>query len=80
MIVQSGRAASLEGQPGELVSLLPVGGDAEGVQTSGLAWPLKGETLRFGFSRGVSNEMTSSQARIEVESGTLLVIHTSKGH
>jgi thiamine pyrophosphokinase len=79
MVVRKGRAAGLNGQPGELVSLLPLGGAAEGVTTSGLAWPLLGETLRFGFSRGVSNEMTSSLARIEVESGTLLVIHTRDG-
>jgi thiamine pyrophosphokinase len=60
---------------GDLVSLLPLGGDARGVTTTGLAWALKGDTLRFGFSRGVSNEMTSHEARIEIDEGLLLVVH-----
>ena len=34
------------GDPGELVSLLPLGGPAEGVVTEGLVYPLRGETAR----------------------------------
>ena len=43
------------GEPGELVSLLAVNGPAEGVTTEGLAYPLRGETLEPGSTRGVSN-------------------------
>jgi thiamine pyrophosphokinase len=75
VLVQSGQRVSLKGQPGDLVSLLPLAGDASGVTTSGLAWELEGDRLRFGFSRGVSNEMTASEAGIEVEEGLLLVVH-----
>ncbi len=75
-LIRGGEAVTLSGQPGDLVSLLPVGGDARGVTTAGLAWPLAGETLRFGFSRGVSNEMTGPVARVEVEEGYLLVVHS----
>jgi thiamine pyrophosphokinase len=63
------------GKIGDLVSLLSLQGDAEGVTTSGLAWKLTGDTLRFGFSRGVSNVMTAQQAHIQIEKGCLLVIH-----
>ena len=45
----------LEGEPGELLTLLAVNGPAEGVTTEGLAYPLRGETLEPGSSRGVSN-------------------------
>lgn len=76
LLVRGGEAVTLSGQPGDLVSLLPVGGDAQGVRTTGLAWALAGETLRFGFSRGVSNEMTGPVARVEVEDGYLLVVHS----
>jgi thiamine pyrophosphokinase len=75
LLVRSGEAAVLRGSPGDLVSLLPVGGDVHGVATLGLAWTLEEDTLCFGFSRGVSNEMTAHEARIGVEDGLLLVVH-----
>jgi hypothetical protein len=62
MLLRSGEAVTLAGSPGDLVSLLPLGGDARGVTTAGLAWPLARETLRFGQSRGVSNEMSAAEA------------------
>ena len=64
----------LEGAPGELVSLLPLGGPARGVRTEGLAYPLAGETLESGSSRGVSNEFAAESARVSVENGTLLAV------
>jgi len=75
MLLRSGEAATLAGSPGDLVSLLPLGGDARGVTTAGLAWPLARDTLRFGQSRGVSNEMSSTEARVELEEGYLWVVH-----
>src|SRR5207253_1592953 len=48
-----GRTAPLR----PLVALLPVNGDADGVTTEGLRYPLRGETLRFGRARGLSNEV-----------------------
>lgn len=75
LLVRGGEQAAVTGSPGDLVSLLPWGGDVHGVTTQGLAWPLVDETLKFGFSRGVSNEMAASQARIQVKAGHLLVVH-----
>jgi thiamine pyrophosphokinase len=71
--------ATVEGQPGDTVSLIPLGGDAVGVTAEGLEWPLHEDTLRYGPARGVSNVLTAEQARVRVRSGTLLcvVIHTS---
>jgi thiamine pyrophosphokinase len=74
-LVRPGEALILEGQHGDLVSLLPLGGDAHGVTAKGLAWALEEATLRFGFSRGVSNEMTGARAQVSVEDGMLLVVH-----
>jgi thiamine pyrophosphokinase len=75
LLARNDRAVTIAGQPGDLVSLLPLGGDVHGVTTVGLAWTLQGDTLRFGFSRGVSNEMTAAVARVEIGEGYLLVIH-----
>jgi thiamine pyrophosphokinase len=79
LLLRSGEEAVLEGQPGDLVSLLPLDGDARGVTTSGLAWPLQAGTLRFSFSRGISNEMTGTEATIRLDHGLLLVIHRAMG-
>jgi thiamine pyrophosphokinase len=70
---------TLEGAPGELVTLLAVGGDAEGVRTEGLAYPLRGETLEAGSTRGVSNVFESESAYVAVERGTLLAIRPGGG-
>ncbi len=67
-------ARELDGEPGELVSLLAVNGPAEGVTTEGLVYPLRGETLEPGSTRGVSNVFASAQARVEVARGVLLAI------
>lgn len=66
--------ARLHGAPGAHVSLIPVGGDAEGVTTTGLKWPLTDEHLPFGTSRGVSNEFESAVATVVLRAGTLIVV------
>ena len=64
----------LAGAPGEVVSLLPVGGTARGVRTSGLRWPLSGEDLEPGTSRGVSNEFVEPVASVELAAGTIVAV------
>ncbi len=45
----------LTGRVDDLVSLLPLGGDVEGVTTEALAFPLDDESLLAGRTRGLSN-------------------------
>ncbi|HET8741136.1 MAG TPA: thiamine diphosphokinase [Gaiella sp.] len=71
-VVRSER--TMRGAPGELVSLLPLGGPAHGVVTEGLEYPLRGETLVAGSTRGVSNVFTGSEARVTLDVGLLLAI------
>ncbi|MCU0482812.1 MAG: thiamine diphosphokinase [Chloroflexi bacterium] len=71
--------AVLAGRPGDLVSLLPFGGDAGGVTTDGLAYPLAGEPLRVGPARGLSNARTGVAARVSIRAGRLLIIETHTG-
>jgi thiamine pyrophosphokinase len=67
--------AAVAGLPGDLVSLLPLSAAVRDVRTEGLAYPLHGETLAQGATRGVSNEMTGRQARVTHGEGALLLIH-----
>ena len=73
-LASSAARARSTGAPGDLLSLLPVHGAAEGVTTEGLEYPLRGETLPPGTSRGVSNVFAASEARITVERGCLLAV------
>lgn len=71
--VLRGREA-LQAAVGERVSLIPLGGDAIGVTTQNLAYPLNNETLPFGTSRGVSNVVAASHPQVEVQEGSLLCV------
>jgi thiamine pyrophosphokinase len=64
----------LVASPGSLVSLLPVHGPAIGVTTDGLRFPLAGETLGAGTSRGISNELLARRATVSLDGGALLVV------
>lgn len=72
--ITSGRI--LEGRPGDIVSLIPLS-DCFGVSSRGLKWRLQGESLKLGSSRGVSNVMTGTTARISLRKGRLLVVYNS---
>jgi thiamine pyrophosphokinase len=68
------RERLLTGRAGELVSLFALHGPALGVVTDGLVYPLQGETLVPGSTRGVSNVFAASKARVALESGVLLAV------
>jgi thiamine pyrophosphokinase len=64
----------IEGRKGLRVSLIPLGGDAKGVSSEGLEYPLHNETLYFGATRGISNVMLGRRAQVSVHQGVLLCI------
>lgn len=68
------RTSELHGARGELVSLLAVHRPALGVRTDGLLYPLAGEDLLPGSTRGVSNELVASPASVSLADGVLLVV------
>jgi thiamine pyrophosphokinase len=69
------RSTAIIGRPGDRLSLVPAGTDVVGITTEGLRWSLNAEKLAAGSTRGVSNVMDAPLASIEVEEGTLLIIH-----
>ena len=66
----------IHGKVGDTVSLIPLAGNAEGVVTQGLRYPLHNESLCMGPARGVSNILAKPIAQVSVERGRLLVVHT----
>ena len=66
----------IEGQEGDTISLIPIGSTAQGITTENLEYVLNGDDLDLGSTRGISNVMKGSNARISLQHGTLLAIHT----
>ena len=69
-------ATALPGRIGDVVSLIPFGGDAEAIRTDGLHYPLTDETLLLGSARGLSNIRTAVDASFVLGRGSVLVIET----
>ncbi len=68
-------SCQVRGMAGDIISLLPWGGEVRGVNTKGLRWVLDGETLSAHKTRGISNEMLAETAQISIRDGLLLVTH-----
>ncbi len=70
--------AKVEGRSGDIVSLIPWQGEVTGVFTENLRWHLHHETLYPEKTRGISNEMTTDIATVQIRSGLLLIIHRTQ--
>jgi thiamine pyrophosphokinase len=67
--------ATISGEIGQRVSLIPLCRPAKGIQTKGLKFPLHTETLFPDQTRGISNVMSEQSAKITLQEGQLLCIH-----
>ncbi len=76
-LITPDQPADLRGAPGDIVSLIPFGGDVHGVRTEGLEYPLRDESLVFGPARGVSNVMLGHRASVTIREGRLLCVHAT---
>jgi len=81
-LLRSGETHTLTGQPGDTVSLVPLGGHAHGITTEGLEYPLVDGTLYFGATRGISNVLLGERASVRLKDGLLLctIIHQEKNN
>lgn len=76
--LQAGGRLPLAGSPGDLVTLLPLG-EAAGIATEGLRYPLRGEPLHAGAARGLSNVIERAGASVALGAGVLIVIEIADG-
>lgn len=70
----------IEAEIGDIVSLIPLSPQVDGVTTNGLRWALDNAKLDFGSTLSISNEMTIPRASIKINAGKLLVIHRQVGN
>ena len=72
-ILRGEATLEIDHRQGDTLSLLPINGDAAGITTLGLEYPLENEILYFGSPRGVSNVIVNPHAQILIKNGILLV-------
>ena len=73
-LLRAGERLIITGQLGDTVSLIPLAGDACGVATEGLEYPLMDENLVFGATRGISNVLQEQSASVSLREGLLLIV------
>jgi thiamine pyrophosphokinase len=78
LLLRSGGRLEVRGRPGDTVSLIPLGGDARGITTLRLEYPLQKDTLYFGSTRGISNVLLANTASIALDEGLLLCVVVHK--
>jgi thiamine pyrophosphokinase len=67
--------ATVRGQPGDRLSLLPLSPNVAGVTLTGLEYLLTDSLLPFGFTTGISNCLVAPEATITLQQGIVLAIH-----
>lgn len=67
----------IENKKGMTLSIIPVNSDLCGLYAKGLEYPLNGDTLYFGESRGNSNVITEDYCEITAKSGMGFIIINS---
>jgi thiamine pyrophosphokinase len=73
LLLRDGEHWTWTPEPDEVVSLLPIAADAHGVTTDGLQWPLSGDRLVFGHTRGISNQPNAPRVTVGLDRGLMLV-------
>lgn len=76
--LHGGERLAIDAPVGRIVTLLPVSGDARGIETAGLKYGLHDGTLVFGRSRGLSNVVVSHPASVSLANGILLIIEVEE--
>jgi thiamine pyrophosphokinase len=73
-VLHGPNSLQISGPQNSLVALHAMNGMAHGINTEGMRWQLRNESLAPWVSRGVSNELTGALCEISVQSGALLVV------
>ncbi|MBE5754051.1 MAG: thiamine diphosphokinase [Clostridiales bacterium] len=65
-------------EKGSTLSIIPYGERCEFIKSSGLYYPLDNLVLTNADTRGISNQTTENEVRIEIKKGEALVIYGRK--
>jgi thiamine pyrophosphokinase len=65
---------ALQGKVGDMLSLLPLSSVVEGVNLTGVQYPLIDATMEIGSSYGISNSFKEETIELTIKSGYMIVI------
>lgn len=77
-LMRSYQTVTVSGQPGDVLSLIPLTASVEGVHITGVKWPLEHATLLLGSTLTISNALAEPQATVKIGEGMVLLIHINK--
>ncbi len=63
----------LLGEPGDLLSVIPISDNVTGLSLKGLEYPIENASISMGSSLGISNCFKDTSATISIKTGSLLV-------
>ena len=69
---------SINGEIGELLSIIPLTSVVKGITLEGLEYPLQNRDITISSTVGISNVFTANVAKIFIEKGRLLIIKTKE--
>lgn len=69
---------TINGDIGDMISVIPVNGDAKGVTLKKLEYPLNNYDMKFSLPLGISNVMLDEKCSIKVEQGSLIIIKNKR--
>lgn len=64
----------INGEKGNVISVIPINGDAEGVTLNNLEYPLEDYYMKFSVPLGISNVMIDNTCNIKVDKGSLIIV------
>jgi thiamine pyrophosphokinase len=74
-LLRKGDTISFQGNPGDIISLIPLSEKVKGVTTQGLRWKLDRAVLKLGSTLSVSNELLDLSGQVIIGAGKLLLVH-----
>lgn len=74
MYIAVNEEITISGNVGDVVSVIAINGDADGVTLKNLEYPLNNYYMKYGVPIGMSNVMLSNECKVKVKKGNLIII------
>lgn len=72
--IATNECVKIKGNVNDIISIIPIKGDAKGVTLENLEYPLNNYDMNYSTPLGISNIMLSEECKIAVKKGSLLII------